>query len=210
MRRAKPAALTAAAISALTTQAFAVPPPPYAVVDLSYSRFGLDTAEIEEAGIQPTERDRSATGFAVTIGWRFTPYLAAEGAFLELGEAKFDVAVPGDPSVSATRIRMRSSGVLLALAGTWPVHDKLSLEGRAGAFVGRTQTRISGMMAGPFGSRPFTNQLGSDSRTGLAGGISAVFSVDDTWALRAGYDYLDGAFGEDAGRISLGLRFNWP
>jgi hypothetical protein len=40
--------------------------------------------------------------------------------------------------------------------------------------------------------------------------MSAVVAIDDTWAVRAGYDYLDGAFGEDAGRISLGVRFNWP
>jgi opacity protein-like surface antigen len=98
----------------------------------------------------------------------------------------------------------------LSLAGTWPIHDRLSLEGRAGAFFGKTETRISGVITGGFGDQTFNNLLGSDSKVGLAAGVGAVAAINDTWAIRAGYDYLDTAFGKDAGRVSLGVRFNWP
>jgi opacity protein-like surface antigen len=199
-----------AALYAFTAQAVALPPPPYAVVDLGYSMIGLEASEMEEAGLQPTGSDRNDTGFGITLGWRFSPHLAAEGTFLILGEGKFDVAVPNNPSVSNAKVGVQSSGVLLSLAGTWPIHDRLSLEGRAGAFFGKTETRISGVITGGFGDQTFNNLLGSDSKVGLAAGVGAVAAINDTWAIRAGYDYLDTAFGKDAGRVSLGVRFNWP
>lgn len=210
MRRSGTAAIVGVALCAFTAEASALPPPPYAVVDLAYSMIGLETAGMEEAGLQPSGSDRRGTGFAITLGWRFSPHLAAEGTFLVLGEGRFNVAVQNGGSVSNATIGMQSSGVLLSLAGTWPVHDKLSLEGRAGAFLGKTDTRVSGVMTGPFGNQTFSNMLGSDSKAGLAAGVGAVAALNDTWSVRAGYDYLDGAFGKDAGRISLGVRFNWP
>lgn len=206
-RRNRPAATMLAALCAVTAPAFALPPPPYAVLDISRSQAGLDASSIEEAGFQPTGRDRSATGFGITIGWRFTPHLAVEGAFLDLGEARFDIADQVSPPVSNARIGVQSSGVLLALAGTWPVHDRLSLEGRAGAYIGKTENRAKGSVTG---SLAFNNLIGSDSSTSLAVGIGAVASLSDTWALRAGYDHVDKAFGKDARRISFGVRFNWP
>ncbi len=210
MRRAATAAAAGVALSAFTARAFALPPPPYAVVDLAHTMIGLEASDIDEEGIQSSGSDRRATGFAITLGWRFSPYLAAEGTFVELGEGKFDVAVQEGSSVSNAKIGVQSSGLLLSLAGTWPLHDKLALEGRAGAFLGKTETRASGVFAGPLGNQSFRNLLGSESKAGLAVGIGAVAALNDTWALRAGYDYLDAAFGKDAGRISLGVRFNWP
>lgn len=199
------------ALCAFTAPALALPPPPYAVVDIGYSLIGLETAGMEQAELQPSGIDRRATGFGITLGWRFSPHLAAEGTFVELGEGTFDVAAPnGDAPASNARISVRSSGVVLSLAGTWPIHDRLSLEGRAGAYLGKTQTRARGVVTNPLGSQTFNNLVGSDSKAGLAAGVGAVVALNDTWALRAGYDYLDKAFGKDAGRVSLGVRFNWP
>jgi opacity protein-like surface antigen len=209
-RRGETAAFVGVALCAFTAQAFALPPPPYAVVDLSYSMIGQDAAGMEEAGFEPLGSDRRDAGYAITIGWRFSQHLGVEGTFLELGEGKFNVAVPTNGSMSNAAVRLQSHGVLLSLAGTFPIHEKLSIEGRAGTFLGKTETRASGTVAGPFGNQTFSSMLGSDSKAGLAAGIGAVASFNDTWAVRAGYDYLDGAFGKDAGRISLGVRFNWP
>lgn len=197
----------AIALSAFAAQAHALPPPPYAVVDIGRSRISTDPAAIDDAGLEPTGRDRSATGFAITLGWPFTKHLAAEGTFVELGEGKVNVATQGPPPVTNFRIGVQSAGVLLALAGTWPVTDRLSLEGRAGAYLGRTQTKARGLVGS---NLTYERLLGSESDFGLAAGVGAVASFNDTWALRAGYDYIDAAFGKNAGRISLGLRFNWP
>jgi opacity protein-like surface antigen len=208
--RTEIAAMVGAALGAFAAPALALPPPPYAVVDLGYSMIGLESAGIEEEGVEPLGSDRRAIGFAISLGWRFTPHLAAEGTFLDLGEGQYDVAVPDGGSVTDAKIGVRSSGMLLSLAGTWPINEKLSLEGRAGAYFGKTETRVSGRSAGPLGGQTFDNVLGTDSKVGLAVGIGAVAALNDRWAVRAGYDYVDAAFGKDAGRISLGVRFNWP
>jgi opacity protein-like surface antigen len=129
------------------------------------------------------------------------------GHFLDLGEARFDVEVPSGGLVSNARIRVQSFGMLVSLAGTWPINEKLSVEGRAGAYFGKTDTRASGVVSGSLG---YDNLLGSESSVGLALGVGAVAAFNDTWAVRAGYDFVDGAFEKDAQRISLGVRFNWP
>lgn len=194
-------------LSAIAAPAFALPPPPYAVFDIGRTQLGLKESDIDDDGFQTTGSDRSATGFGITIGWRFTPHVAVEGAFLDLGEGRFDVSSDGSPPVSNARLGVQSSGVLLAVAGTFPINERLSLEGRAGALIGKTETRAKGSVTGGLG---FNNLIGSDSHTGLAAGVGAVAAITGTWALRAGYDYIDKAFGKDARRISLGVRFNWP
>lgn len=209
-RRGRTAAILVAALCGFPAQVFALPPPPYAVVDIAYSLIGLEAADIDAGGLQPTGSDGRATGYAITLGWRFSPHVAAEATFLALGEGKLGVVVPPGSLVSNAKIGVRSSGGLFSLAGTWPVHERFSLEGRAGVFLGKTETRFSGVTAGAFGNQTFSNQVGSESSAGFAAGIGAVAGLNDTWALRAGYDYLDAAFGKDAGRISLGVRFNWP
>lgn len=197
------------ALCAFTAHALASPPP-YAVVDIGHSSIGRKTAGLQEEGLQPRGSDRHDTGYAITLGWRFTSHLAAEGTFIELGEGRYDVAVEDGGPVSNATVGVRSSGALLALAGTWPIHDRLSLEGRAGAYLGKTETRVRGVMMNPLGGRAFNSLVGSNTKAGLAVGAGAVAAFNDTWAVRVGYDYLDKAFEADAGRISLGVRFNWP
>jgi opacity protein-like surface antigen len=204
-------ALAGVAACVFTAPALALPPPPYAAVEIGRTSIGLDPTGIEEAGLQPSVSDRRDTGYAITLGWRFSPHLAAEGTFAELGEGRYAVAVEDGGPVSNVTVGVRSSGVLLSLAGTWPLHDRLSLEGRAGAYFGKTETRVRGVMTSPLvGNQTFSSLLGSDSKVGLAAGIGAVTALNETWGLRVGYDYLDKAFGKDARRISLGVRFNWP
>lgn len=210
IRRRRAAALAGVAFCAFAAPALALPPPPYAVVDLGYSFIGLKAAGAGEAGVQSSASDRRDTGLGITLGWRFSPHLAAEATFVQLGQGEYAVAVEDAGDVSNATVGVRSSGFLLSLAGTWPIHEKLSLEGRAGAYVGKTETRLRGVMTNPLGTRAFSNLLGSDSGAGLAVGVGAVAAFNDTWAMRVGYDYLDNAFGKDAGRVSLGVRFNWP
>lgn len=208
--RSRTLAFAGVALCAFTAQVSAATLPPYAVFDIGNSSIGLDTEGVEQAGGQSLGSDRRDTGYAITLGWRFSPQLAAEAAFIDLGEGSYDVAVDDGGAVSNATIGVQSTGVLLSLAGSWPFHDRWSLEGRAGAYLGKTETRVRGTVANPLGSQPFNNLLGSESRAGLAAGVGVVAAFNDTWALRVGYDYLDKAFGKDARRVSVGVRFNWP
>lgn len=207
----KAPALAGIAICAVPAAALALPPPPYAVVEIARSAIGLDPSALQDAGLQPTISDRRDTGYAFTLGWRFSPHLAAEGTFMELGEGRFNAAVENGGPVSNVRVGVRSSGVLLSLAGTWPLTGRLSLEGRGGAYLGKTETRVRGVTSSPLvGNQTFNSLLGTNTKVGLAAGVGAVAALNDTWGIRLGYDYLDKAFGKDAQRISLGVRFNWP
>jgi opacity protein-like surface antigen len=208
VRRRRSLVLAGVTLCAVSAQALALPPPPYAVVDLGHSFIGLKSAGSELPGVETLDSDRRDTGFGVTLGWRFSEHLAAEGSFLELGEASYDVEDSG--TVSDATVRVRSAGLLLSVAGTWPLHDKWSLEGRAGAYLGKNETRVRGVMSGPLGGSSFNSLVGSDSKVGLAAGVGVVTSFNDTWGMRVGYDYLDKAFGKNAGRVSVGVRFNWP
>lgn len=207
LRRKGTAAIWGIGLCAIAAQASALPPPPYAVAELAYSFIGLDASEVEDAGLEPTGRDRRATGYGITLGWRFSDHLGAEATFLDLGEARFNVADPGGGLVSNAKIGVQSYGMVISLAGTWPVNERLSLEGRAGAFIGKTETRASGFVTGNLG---YSSLLGSESSAGLAAGLGAVAAFNDRWALRAGFDYIDGAFEKDSRRIAVGIRFNWP
>lgn len=209
-RRKGTAAIAGIALCAVAARVDALPPPPYAVFDIGQSLIGRESSGIDEAGVQSVGSDRRDTGYAFTLGWRFSPHLAAEGSFAELGEARYTLAVENGGPVSNPTVRVRSSGVMLSLAGTWPIHERWSLEGRAGAYLGKTETRLRGTVTHPLGSQAINNLVGSESRVGLAAGVGAVAAINDTWALRVGYDYLDTAFGKHAQRIAVGVRFNWP
>lgn len=203
------AVMAAAALCAFASQSFAAAPP-YAGFDIGHSLIGLKGSDLGNDGFQTVGSDRRDTGYAITLGWRFSPRLAAEASFTELGEGSYDVLVEDGGPVSDATVKVRSSGALLALAGTWPIHDRLSLEGRAGAYLGKTETRVRGVVSGPFGNQTLNQLVGSDTKVGLAAGVGAVAAINETWAMRLGYDYLDQAFGADAGRFSLGVRFTWP
>lgn len=202
--------LAAASLGVLATRANAAAPPPYAAADLAYSSIGLKASGFEGNGVQSRSSDRSDVGYALTLGWRFSPYLAAEAALLHLGEGKYDVTIQDGTDTADGTVGVRSRGALLALAASWPIDDRWSIEGRAGAYLGKTETRVSGEMTTPFGNQAFSTLIDSDSSTGVAAGAAVLAAFNETWAVRLGYDYLDEAFGENASRVSLGVRFNWP
>lgn len=207
-RRTRSLVLAGVTLCGITAQALALPPPPYAVADLGHSFIGLKSAGSGLTGVETLDSDRSDTGFGITLGWRFSPHLAAEGSFLELGEASYAVGASGQ--VSDATVRVRSAGLLLSVAGTWPLHDKWSLEGRAGAYLGKNETRVRGSTSGPLGGGSFNSVVGTDSKVGLAAGVGVVTAFNERWGMRLGYDFLDKAFGKNAGRVSAGVRFNWP
>lgn len=203
------AAAMAAALCAFSSQSLAAAPP-YAGFDIAQASIGLKASGLEDDGFQTAGSDRRDLGYAITLGWRFSPSLAAEASFMEIGEASYDVLVNNGSGLSDATVKVRSSGILFALAGTWPLLDRLALEGRAGTYIGKTETRVKALLSGQLGNQNLNQLVGSDTKLGLAAGIAAVGTINDTWSMRLGYDYIDKAYGADASRISLGVRFNWP
>lgn len=197
-------------LCAFAPRALALPPPPYAVFEFSANRPELDAPQTATPPVRGTGRDRSTTGWGFTLGWRFTDHLAVEGSYIQLGEARFGVDIEEGSPVTSARLHVGSRGSLLAMAGTWPVHEKVSLEGRAGFYWGTTETRYKGTTASPLGQGEFNMRLDSETKLAPAVGVGAVVAFSEMWGMRVGFDYLDKAFGKDATRAAIGVRFNWP
>jgi opacity protein-like surface antigen len=204
------AAIAGLALCAVTSLAVAAPPP-YVVVDIGSSRLGLKTDAIEDAGFTTRDHDEKSGGFSFTLGWRFTENIAIEGGFYELGRGRFTAVDPGSEFGDPARIRAGSTGVMLSVAGSLPVHERVALEARVGTYISKTQISDNRVFTtNPAFGQAVRSVVGSKTQTGLAAGVGAVVSLNERWALRGGYDYLDKAFGTDAKRYSLGVRFNWP
>lgn len=210
IHRSKTAMIIGALLGTFAAQASAQSLPPYVQLEIGKSQIGLKASDIEEPGLDLSGGDRSDLGYAITLGWRITEQLAVEGSFVQLGEGKYDIDEVDGDQITDARLKVRSRGVLFSLVGNWPLSDLVTLEGRAGIYLGKNETRVSGVLTNPLGSQSFNSLLGTDSKTGLAAGVGATFALSETWGLRAGYDYVDTAFGKDAGRVSVGVRYNWP
>ncbi len=83
-----------------------------------------------------------------------------------------------------------SRGATLSVLGSWRINSTLSLEGRLGAYFGRS--RLHGWVEVELDSDGLEFVRGAGGAdAGLLLGGAVVASLADRWALRLGYDYLD-------------------
>lgn len=181
---------------------------------------GVSQSELDAAMIEVGEEtfdsfvlndsnlDKSDTGFSFAVGYQFTPYIAVEAAFVQLGKVGYaaDVTVDdgGGPVDLTTGFNFKSSGPALAVAGSWPVAASLSLDARAGAYFSRTKVSVFASD----GASTESDSLGSENDTSLLLGVGATWTLTSNLGLRLGYTRFDKAVaGEgDAGYLSLGIR----
>lgn len=181
------------------------------------SQAGLDAAMIEtgEAAfdsfvLNDSSLDTGDTGFSVAVGYQFTPYVAAEAAFIQLGTLGYaaDVTVDdgGGPVDLTTGFSFKTGGPALAVIGSWPIGSSLALDARIGAYFAKTQVSVFASD----GEASERESLGSEEETGLLLGVGATWQFAANLGLRLGYTRLDqavaGAQAGDADQLSLGLR----
>lgn len=80
--------------------------------------------------------DDSDSGYGFLAGYRFTPHLAVEGGYIDLGSSKYRSRVSGDisgvPSDGTLNIGSEISGITLSALGVWPLSYRWEVYGRAG------------------------------------------------------------------------------
>ncbi len=90
--------------------------------------------------------DDSDTGFALTVGYRFTPYIAIEGGYTRLGTITFRSRASGnypiEPGTLATNIESDTSGFTASVLGTWPLTRNWELFARAGALFATNDLKL--------------------------------------------------------------------
>ncbi|HJV63895.1 MAG TPA: outer membrane beta-barrel protein [Albitalea sp.] len=126
------ALVAAAALAALAT---AQAEGPYAGASLSSSRYQKDIGGLST--------DRSGSGGKIYGGYGFTPNVALEAGYADLGKS------------SSAAGSVKEHGVFLDLVGSVPLGESFSAFGRVGAFNGHS--RVTG------GS----NESGTDAKYGL-------------------------------------------
>lgn len=161
---------------------------------------GFSTTSIED-------RDRS-TGFKLYGGYQFSPYLALEGGYFDLGKFGYTAnTVPAGTLNGEMRVR----GLNLDLVGTLPLAGKLSALGRVGVNYARVNDRFSGT-----GAVNVSNPTASKSQANVKYGVGLNYAFTDALNMRLELERyrVNDAIGNkgDIDMVSVGLvyRFGGP
>lgn len=187
----------------------------YVEADAGSTSFDLDKGELDEwAGItdEQTSLDSSDMSFSLAAGYRFSRYFAVEALYVDLGEARYTVEDEG----IAVGLGLKSRGPAVALAGVWPINPIWSLEGRIGAYFGKSS--LSASVSD--GAEAVEVGVASKSVSGVMLDAGIVAAFGGHWAVRLGYTHFDKAVAmsnEDLGidmdagadRFLLGIRYSF-
>ncbi len=155
-----------------------------------------------------SDLDKKSSGYELAVGYQFSPYLAVEAAYIDLGEAKYEFDGRLDdgtgPVDSDADIDVGVKGPALSLVGIWPVNEKISLDARAGALFGKSRAKIELEIDDV---SEWTSE--KDSKTSLLFGMGASWAYTEQLSFRIGYTHFaDAVFDEySVGRFSLGVKF---
>lgn len=179
--------------------------PGYGFNTIDVSREELDAAFQPALGIDfsSSSLDRSTRGLVLGVGYQFTPQLAVEGTWVELGKLRYDFSFTDEAGAQAGRITNRSRGMAIAAVGSLPLGGFLSLEARAGALFADNKLRLVDMATGEGGSL-------SDRKTALFFGAGLTVMVTPYTGIQAAFTrYNKASFEEDVDQFSIGIRYSY-
>jgi len=136
------------------------------------------------------------TGFKLYSGYMFGQYFGVEGAYVDLGDARYSGTFGGVPVAGG---KLQASGYTISALVSYPVGSDLAVFGKLGLFV--WEWTASDTTAG----RPFdTADRGND----VAFGLGASYNLGRHFALRAEWERfkLDDT---DADLLSFGLLWRF-
>jgi len=161
----------------------------------------IDVDAINAAlGATSTTADESGTGFKAYAGYSFTPNIAIEGGYFDLGKFTTNSTVPA----GTVQTEQKFKGFNVDVVGSFPLGDKFSMFGRLGVI----QTSQDVSASGPGGTA-------SDSydKTSWKAGLGVDYMITGGLGVRAEaelYNVPDGP--DDSGNIgllSIGLLYRF-
>lgn len=165
-----------------------------------------------------SELDDSDSSWSLFVGYRFMPYLAVEGAYVDLGTAGYqatgeivDVESFYDATISGD---ISSSGFALSALGILPVGESFEAFARLGVYYADTDIdlNLSADGEGPSFDESFNEKEGE---TEFLWGIGGAYNFNDALAVRLEYSqYMDIGDEElsgeyDVDRWSLGVTWTF-
>lgn len=131
--------------------------------------------------------DDGDTGLKIFGGYKFSPNLAVEGAWVDLGDVTLSSGI-GSASVG-------TDGLEVAAVGIWPINPKWNVFGKLGLYMWDASVSTG------FGSV-------SEDGTDLMFGFGGTWNFAERISLRAEWERFD-LDGEDADFLSVGVQFNF-
>lgn len=172
------------------------------------SGYDADVTTIEESKF-----DRTDVGYSFGVGFQFSDYLAAELAYVQMGEVLYaaigNVERRSDSRSfrTSTRLRSRARGLGLTGIAIYPMGDHFALDARGGVLLGKKKVGYTiEVQAGGYDRHSLKD--GSVAYT-LGAGIN--WSMAPGTAIRLGYTRLQKALYDGRGASSwvLGLKYAW-
>jgi OOP family OmpA-OmpF porin len=155
-----------------------------------------DTSQICCAGIPllTGRTNDNKTSWGVAAGYRFSPNLAIELGYVDLGELTSVVTDATGATDARAGVGFSADGVTLTMIGTFPFKQKWELYLKAGVFYSSTLLEYSGSLAGDdFGAR-LTNK-----------DEDAIYGIGVRYALTESLRvYLDSTYFMEVGRPDTG------
>jgi OOP family OmpA-OmpF porin len=201
----------------------------YAGLAAGQSRTDPDIVRTREETLQfapVVHSDFDATGDAwkVFAGYRFTPYVAVEVAYADLGRDRMSSVIPANVSqlAGAFTIDRRVEGFGADVVGTLPIGPRFAVFARAGAFRAhvRSDVALEGNVAFADDATA-RSRRNADSRTIAHYGVGGEWRFAPCYALRlewerfadAGSAFAVGESGRtgraDTDAVTLGVTFDF-
>jgi OmpA-OmpF porin, OOP family len=184
---------------------------------IGQSRVKVDTGGLSDdlravgLGNSGVSSDNSDTGWKAFVGYRFTPNVAIEGGYVELGKIAATTTITSVNGVAVTptnlKIDMKATeGFHVAGVFGFPLGSQFSAFGKLGGYFMKTKISVSaaGVSAGD-----------TDHNTGLLFGLGAGFDFSRNLGLRAEWERFkdvgdkDKTFEGDVDLLSIGLVYRF-
>lgn len=187
-----PAVALALVFAGIAPPAFAQAGGWYAGLAGGQSRTGHDIVRTREETLQnapEVHSDFDATGDAwkAFAGYRFTPYVAIEAAYADLGRDRMSSVIPANVSqlAGAFTIDRRVEGFGADVVGRLPIGPRFGLFARAGAFRARVRSDVALEGNVNFADDPTARSRHiTDSRTIAHYGVGGEWRFAQRMALR--------------------------
>lgn len=177
---------------------------------------GITRAEIDETGLNQaliglgatsasTTSDQSGTGYKAYGGYSFTPNIAIEAGYFDLGKFTTDSTVtpPG-----TARAELKFKGFNVDVVGSLPVGNRFSLFGRVGVI--RTEQDVT---ASSTGFIVTTRPNASFDKTSWKAGLGVDYVITGGLGVRAEAEVYNVPDGPDdsanVGLLSIGLLYRF-
>jgi OOP family OmpA-OmpF porin len=179
--------------------AFALPALAQMSTSNLYAGASIGQAKAKDACEGASSCDDKDTAWRVFLGYQFTPNIAVEAGYADLGKATASgsVFVPGVGTVAADA-KFESTAWDLVAVGMLPLASQFSLYGKLGLYYGEVKASGSGTVGGI--TVPVSDK---DTTTDLTFGIGAGWDINRNFGIRAEYQKYKDMGGSNTGKSDI-------